>query len=263
MALQDGTTSVTRRSGLPPRRNGPTITAGYHPTPRRPRPWASKRSKETGITVPSKRRGSIRDLRHLLAIFFLLSSAAIAADESLFGYRELTAPTLAAFPQWSDLLARIDHERPTYRNCETDCDTLRPRLWRTYLSHQGAVTTPLLWEINTFINTFPKRPADERWSTPLEFLYRGGDALETAVMKYVTLRELGVEESRLSVVLGRDVLTDQPHAVLAVTLDGEHHILDSRSDTVLPHHAVAYYQPRFALNAEGRRLYLPPTNEEP
>ena len=201
-------------------------------------------------------------LRLALALL-LFSSVATSADKGLFGYRELSAPTLAAFPQWSDLLARIDHERLAYRNCESDCDALRPRLWRTYLSHQGAVTTPLLWEINTFINTFPKRPADERWSTPLEFLRRGGDALEAAVTKYVTLRELGVEESRLSIILGRDVLTDQPHALLAVTLDGEHHILDSRSDTVLPDHAVAYYQPRFALNAEGRRLYLPPTNEEP
>ena len=251
-----------RRSGLPPRRNGTATPAGFTDATRRLPPWNSAISKETETAVPSIRRGGSRDLR-FVSLFFLLFSTAAAAEEGLFGYRELPAPTLAAFPQWSDLLARIEREREAYPRCDIHCDTLRGRLWRTYLQRAGEpVERSLLWEINAFVNTFPRRPSDQRWSAPLEFLQRGGDAVENAVMKYVTLRELGVEESRLHLVLGRDVLTDRPHALLAVEHDGERRILDSRSDTILAHRAVAYFQPLFSLNAEGRVLHLPPPFEE-
>lgn len=220
----------------------------------------------TDTPATSMRRRGIADLRLrlalLLTLLFTYSFSAHAENEGLFGFRELPAATLAALPRWQALLERIDRERPAYRQCERDCDTLRGRLWRNYLSRREP-TLSRLWELNTFINTFPRRATDRRWSTPLEFLRRGGDDVEMAVMKYVTLRELGVAESRLRLVLGRDVLTDRPHAVLAVELAGEHHILDSRSDTVLTHHAVVYYQPRLSLNAEGRWLHLPPKGERP
>ncbi|GAB6042618.1 hypothetical protein [Endothiovibrio diazotrophicus] len=195
---------------------------GHRSPPRIPRPWASIRTVATDTPLPSIRRGGSPDLR-LIAALLLCLWVAGAAAETLFGYRAAPAATLAGLPQWRDLVERIDLERDTYPRCGGGCDTLRGQLWSTYLAggreERGeAVGVPLLWRINAFVNTFPRRPRGTPWRTPLAFLDGGGDAFEAAVMKYATLRELGIGEQALQLVLGRDLLTDLPHPLLAVTL---------------------------------------------
>jgi predicted transglutaminase-like cysteine proteinase len=68
------------------------------------------------------------------------------------------------------------------------------------------------------------------WATPLmTFAAGAGDCEDYAIAKYVALREAGVADEDLRLVILHDRLISQDHAVVAARIDGHWLILDNRT----------------------------------
>lgn len=70
----------------------------------------------------------------------------------------------------------------------------------------------------------------DRWTTPLEFCYKGGDCEDYAIAKMFTLKALGVD-CPMRVAVGER--KGRGHAVLVVCVDGRNLVLDNESDRIL------------------------------
>jgi predicted transglutaminase-like cysteine proteinase len=206
-----------------------------------------------------------------LVLATLVAPAAVAGDgdarpAGLFGYLEFASNELIALPQWRDALSRIAEERKRVVECDANvdrCSSAAMTAWRSMVA-ELAVLSPRqrLIEANRYVNGLPgQRPSGafdplERWASPLEVLRDGGDPKDLAVMKFVTLRDAGVPNEAMRIVIVYDALQNQRHAVLAVSLSNATYILDTASDVVRPAEQVRYYVPYYSVNETTRWAYV-------
>lgn len=211
--------------------------------------------------------------RALLALGLALAltpGAALATPTSLFGSAEFRAASLAALPQWQGTLVRIEDERTAYDACRRDaeaCPSRGARAWQSMIaSQQGRAPMTQLRAVNRFLNRWHYTTDAENhgrrdyWATPLEFLDRSGDCEDYAIIKYVTLRQLGFAAERLRVVVVRDTVRDIAHAVLAVYLDDDVYILDNLTPAVLAQEHVTRYVPYYSINETSRWAHVSPND---
>jgi predicted transglutaminase-like cysteine proteinase len=199
---------------------------------------------------------------------WLAMAPSVSAQPVLLGTTEFRTPSLAALPQWQRVLQKIEAERSTYRACAAaadDCPSRGAAAWQAMIRNQAA-RPPLgqLDTINRFLNgwRYKEDTANygrrDYWATPLEFFLRSGDCEDYAIVKYVTLRQLGFAAEDLRVVVVRDVVRDLAHAVLAVYLDGQVYILDNLTRAVLPQEEMAQYVPYYSINETTRWAHVTP-----
>lgn len=205
-----------------------------------------------------------------LAAFGLLlaMTPAAAASPSLFGTVEFRAESLAALPQWRRVLRQIDAERSVYDACRRTpeaCPSQKVRAWQEMVEAQtDRAPMDQLRAVNRFLNGWRYRSDLENygvrdyWATPLEFLERSGDCEDYAIIKYVTLRQLGFSPDDLRLVVVHDMRRDLAHAVLAVYLDREVYLLDNLSPAVLPQERVTHYVPYYSVNETTRWAHVAP-----
>ncbi|WP_226700140.1 transglutaminase-like cysteine peptidase [Qipengyuania gaetbuli] len=103
-----------------------------------------------------------------------------------------------------------------------------------------------LGTVNRWVNWRVRYVDDKRgdeWSAAAATLARGyGDCEDFALAKMALLQELGIPSDDMFLVLLRDRAQDE-HAVLAVRLHGRFHVLDNRTDKVLPAERIEDYTP--------------------
>jgi len=93
------------------------------------------------------------------------------------------------------------------------------------------------------------------WATPLmTFASGAGDCEDYAIAKYVALRQIGMAENDLRLVIVHDRQIHQDHAVVAARMDGQWLILDSRTMVLLTDVQVHNLMPLLVLNGEGDTL---------
>ena len=118
--------------------------------------------------------------------------------------------------------------------------------------------------VNRFMNRLPyiedsvNWGVNDYWATPLEFLSRGGDCEDFAIIKFYSLLELGFDNDQMRVVVLEDTLRRLPHAVLAVRIDGTEYILDNNFSVVLTDDRLPQYVPQYSLNLNTRWLHITP-----
>ncbi|MBI5261427.1 MAG: transglutaminase-like cysteine peptidase [Bradyrhizobium sp.] len=89
---------------------------------------------------------------------------------------------------------------------------------------------------------------DDVWNSPLATLERGaGDCEDYAIAKLVALRLAGVPADDLRIVVMRDALAGEEHAVTAARLDGHWLVLDNRRMAMIEDDYVRNYQPLFVI----------------
>jgi predicted transglutaminase-like cysteine proteinase len=197
-----------------------------------------------------------------------ITPCAAAALPQLFGTVEFRAESLAALPQWQRTLRQIEQERPLYRSCwnaEPSCPSRGAAAWQSMLKAQvGRPRFHQIQAVNRFLNDWQYRSDQENygrrdyWATPLEFVRRSGDCEDYAIIKYVSLRELGFGADQLRLVVLNDVSRGLAHAVLAVYLDQEVYILDNLYRAVLPQEQIAQYVPYYSINETTRWAHVAP-----
>jgi hypothetical protein len=94
------------------------------------------------------------------------------------------------------------------------------------------------------------------WSSPLATLSRGaGDCEDYAIAKFIALQRAGVSSDDLRIVIMRDTLRGEDHAVAAARLDGQWLTLDNRRMAMVEDIQVRNYRPSFVLDRDGVRRY--------
>ena len=189
------------------------------------------------------------------------------ADEP-FGLPTSTVTMGAVLEKWLGVKREVDNERLVLRICEENFASCQSQAALQFLaivdSARGLEGRARLGEINRAIN-LKIRPmsdqalygAEDVWSPPLATLAKGaGDCEDYAIVKFVALQEAGVSADDLRIVILRDDVREEDHAVVAARLDGNWLILDSRHFVMSEDQQVQdYYRPVFVIDHDGVKRY--------
>lgn len=219
----------------------------------------------------------------VLAAILLVGCAAHTPNRSdsslnnagmLSGYNEPQQTTSELFQQWEDVLERHrtlsvhrgndpDKESCGSSNLPTgqagDCQLHR---WKEFLA--GLKEKPALeqiWEVNAHANQKAYRSDSENyglndyWATPKEFLYKGGDCEDYAIIKLLSLKQLGFSDDSMRIVVLVDTKLRTSHAVLAVYLNNDILILDNQLQEVVSQQELSHYVPIYSINEKGWWIY--------
>ena len=197
------------------------------------------------------------------------------ADEP-FGLSTVMVTTGALLEKWHDVEREIDDERQVLRICAENRASCQSQPALQFLAIVDSARTlrgrALFGEINRAINLKIKPMsdlalygADDVWSPPLATLAIGaGDCEDYAIAKFVALQEAGVSADDLRIVILRDDIRKEYHAVVAARLDGDWLMLDNRHMAMVEDQQVREYHPVFLIGHGGIKRYLdaPSTSEE-
>lgn len=183
-----------------------------------------------------------------------------SGKKQLFGTVAMGKP-LESLPIWLDVITRNGKEpifQPErYFNKKTSWEELRSRAAGKNLLEQLRI-------VNSFWNGWPYREdrvnwgKSDYWAIPAQFLKKSGDCEDYSIVKYFTLKELGVDPHSMRIVVLRDTIRNLVHAVLAVELDDDIYILDNLSNGVLSHKRLTNYLPQYSVNEFGRWAHIMP-----
>ena len=124
-------------------------------------------------------------------------------------------------------------------------------------------------EVNEFFNRMHFQSdqkiwgKEDYWASPTEFLTRGaGDCEDYAIAKYISLRRLGVDDSRLRLAYVRSLTLQQAHMVLLVeTENGEQVVLDNLTNAMQSPTRRGDLEPVYSFNGTGLWLLDKQYNE--
>lgn len=186
------------------------------------------------------------------------SSASAASKIKLFGTVEFKRP-LSSLPAWLDLLKR-NHADPIFL---PEKHFNKKVTWAQFKEKaKGKNAMDLLRYVNSFWNTWPYREdidnwgQEDYWEIPAEFLKKSGDCEDYSIIKYFTLKELGIPPETMRIVVVRDTIRNMAHAVLVVYMNNNAYVLDSLSNAVLSHTRFSHYSPQYSVNEFGRWAHL-------
>jgi hypothetical protein len=96
------------------------------------------------------------------------------------------------------------------------------------------------------------------WASPLTTFSRGaGDCEDYAIAKFAALRLAGIAADDLRILITRDAVRGEDHAVAAARLDGRWLTLDNRRMAMVEDADIRNYRPTFVMDRDGIRRYVP------
>jgi predicted transglutaminase-like cysteine proteinase len=124
----------------------------------------------------------------------------------------------------------LDRCRKTLKSCPTSAQSFLAIVAegreRSGLARIGVINRAINFAIKP-MSDLAQWGVIDRWSAPLEtFTTRRGDCEDYAIAKYVALKQAGDEDLRLIIV--RDLVVSENHAVVAARWGGRWFILDNR-----------------------------------
>jgi predicted transglutaminase-like cysteine proteinase len=170
--------------------------------------------------------------------------------------------------KWLGVQHRLDDELVQLALCDGDRDRcVSPaalRLLAIVDAGRAREGRARLGEINRAINLAIRPMSDlaqygqiDVWSSPLETFASGaGDCEDYAIAKFVALRLAGISPDDLRIVVMRDTIDGEDHAVAAARLDGHWLTLDNRRMAMVEDSYVRNYRPRFVIDQNGPMQYV-------
>ncbi|WP_340150380.1 transglutaminase-like cysteine peptidase [uncultured Sneathiella sp.] len=188
-------------------------------------------------------------------------------EKGLFGMIEISSDNLEALPRWQKVMESFPNLAAAATACDEkieDCKSQQMTLWRTKIAELEREDKRIqMHGINRFLNGWKHTAgdassgSDAEWIAPLEFLSNGGGSRDFAVMKYISLKELGFDPDSMRIVIANDVLRNETHGLLSVELRGKRYILDSINNTILDDYHINYYLPLYSVNETTRWAHIP------
>lgn len=170
--------------------------------------------------------------------------------------------------KWLAVQRQLDDERVQLALCDGDRDhCVSPaalQLLAIVDDARDREGRARLGDINRAIN-LAIRPMDDLaqygqidvWSSPLVTLGHGaGDCEDYAIAKLVALRLAGIAADDLRIVVLRDTLSGEDHAVAAARLDGHWLMLDNRRMAMIEDGDMRNVRPLFVIDQHGVSQYV-------
>jgi predicted transglutaminase-like cysteine proteinase len=169
--------------------------------------------------------------------------------------------------KWLGVQRRLDDEMVQLALCDGDRDRCVSPAALQFLAIVDVARAregrARLGEINRAINLAIRPMSDlaqwgqiDVWSSPLvTFNHGAGDCEDYAIAKYVALRQAGISPDDLRIVVVRDTLLGEDHAVAAARLDGHWLTLDNRRMAMVEDADVRNYRPTFVIDQYGVKRY--------
>ena len=168
--------------------------------------------------------------------------------------------------KWQSLQRRLDDDMVQIALCDGDREGCVSPTALRFLAIVDAGRLregrARLGEINRAIN-LAVRPVDDLaqygqldvWASPLATLTRGGDCEDYAIAKFVALRQAGIAPDDLRIVIMRDTVRGDDHAIAAVRLDGHWLTLDNRRMAMVEDSDIRNYRPTFVIDQHNIMRY--------
>lgn len=207
----------------------------------------------------------VRHSVHLigLALSILLITLAMPASVHAKSNRLLQTPTktvtaVKALPQWQRILQSHQYAKtriasPQYQNWQKFVQSLQ---------HESKIHQ--LLKVNQWFQQFSYKQdnwvygKEDHWATPAEFLKYGGDCEDFAIIKYMSLRQLGFPAKDLKITMVYDVYSGTDHAFLIAYHNGAEFVLDNREKLVVSRYMKKRYRPYYAFNEKTLWTYDAP-----
>lgn len=126
---------------------------------------------------------------------------------------------------------------------------------RDGLARAGEINRAINLDIRP-VSDVDQYQVEDVWSSPLVSLAtHAGDCEDYAIAKLVALREAGMAAQDLRLVILRDKILREDHAVVAARVDGRWRVLDSRRFLMLEDTQFTRFQPIFAIDETGIKRY--------
>ena len=199
-----------------------------------------------------------------------LDTPADIAGKSAEPFGRVTSPVTwgSLLGKWQGVERRLDDERVQLALCEGDPDRCASPAAAQFLAIVDTAKAregrARLGEINRAINLAIRPISDlaqwgelDVWSSPLVTLYHGaGDCEDYAIAKFVALRQAGIAPDDLRIVVMRDTLRGEYHAVAMARLDGHWLTLDNRRMAMVEDADLRNTQPLFMIDQHGVSQYV-------
>lgn len=167
--------------------------------------------------------------------------------------------------KWRVIALDIDAEQQVLARCRSGeaCPTAAKNLMDIVAEGAGHLGLARVGLINRAVDLAIAPASDEaqwgvadHWSPPFETLRtRRGDCEDYAIVKYLALLEAGLSRDDVKIVILRNLLPNEDHAVLAARVDGKWLILDNLRLALVRDTEMVGSIPKFVLDGHGvRRL---------
>jgi predicted transglutaminase-like cysteine proteinase len=170
--------------------------------------------------------------------------------------------------KWQGVARKLDDEMVQLALCDGDRDRCVSPAALQFLAivdnGRARDGRARLGEINRAINLAIRPMSDlaqygeeDVWSSPLvTFAHGAGDCEDYAIAKFVALRQAGISPDDLRIVVMRDTIHGEDHAVAAARLDGHWLTLDNRRMAMIEDADVKNYRPLFVIDQHGVMQYV-------
>jgi predicted transglutaminase-like cysteine proteinase len=170
--------------------------------------------------------------------------------------------------KWRGVQRKLDDERVQLALCEGDrarCTSPAALRFLAVVDNAKAREgRARLGEINRAINLaiHPMSDLDQYgeidvWSSPLvTFTTGSGDCEDYAIAKFAALRWAGIAPEDLRIVIMRDTIRGEVHAVAAARLDGQWLTLDNRRMAMVEDVYIRNYRPLYVIDQYGVMQYV-------
>lgn len=203
------------------------------------------------------------------------SGEPLASSDEPFGLAAFRAPEGLLWVKWRGVEREMTTEAPMLERCRAEPETCPSPAALRFLAFTATARTQSgrerLEAVSHALNAAVVYTSDmaqhgvaDRWTAPLVTLTSGrGDCEDYAIAKYAVLRAAGVAPEDLRIVLLRDTLSREDHAVLAARDAGRWFILDNRRAGFYLDRALPHYMPLFALDHRGVQVFAAPYASRP
>ena len=169
--------------------------------------------------------------------------------------------------KWHAVEADIDQEQQVLARCRIDaaCPVAAKDLLDIVAQGSGRSGLARVGLINRAVDLAIAPASDEaqwgvadHWSPPFETLRtHRGDCEDYAIVKYLALLEAGLSRDDVKIVILRNLLPNEDHAVVAARVEGKWLILDNRRLALVRDSEMVRSIPEFVLDEDGARRFVP------
>lgn len=188
----------------------------------------------------------------LFLVLFLAPSFALSSESIL---KKAPIDTL---PKWQNVLRKDTIERASVQSKQY-------QKWQAFIaSLRGEPKLRQMMRVDLWFKQFPQKidswayGSDDYWASPAEFLDKGGDCEDYAIIKYMSLKQLGFDPKDMRIAMVYDVYSGTDHAYLIVTHDGVDYVLDNREKMTVARFMEQRYKMHFTFNEFDVDVYSKP-----